>query len=203
MKLKKINLSLILYCNESEMWSVSDEDVSHGSSLILLLELAQFTLNGLNKRCRWRGLWVAITSGRSDGSSWDLQNSFRTMKVTSTKRSHQRRMGAVQAAAPSAIGGRWWLSRMCWFRCLLWLCRGWSLRGVVRLCRIAKERGWFGNLPLSWLYFQDAYLGSPAEEPRCSRFVVRRLLVKSREGNGMGRSSWLAYICMAPSSRPS
>lgn len=47
------------------------------------------------------------------------------------------------------------------------------------------------------------YLGKPADEPRCSRFVVRRLFVKSREGNGMGRSSWLAYICMAPSSRPS
>lgn len=185
------------------MLTVSDEGISHGSSLILLLKLAQFTLNGLNKRRRWCGLWVAITSGRSYGSSRDLQNSFCTMKVTSTKRSHQRRMGAVQAAAPSAIGGRWWLSRMCWFRCLLWLCRGWSLRGVIRLSRIAVERGWFDNLLLTFLFFRDVYLGSPAEEPRCSRFVVRRLLVKSREGNGMGRSSWLAYICMAPSSRPS
>jgi len=49
----------------------------------------------------------------------------------------------------------------------------------------------------------DPHLGNPADEPLCSRFVALRLLVKFWVGRGMGMSSWLEYICRAPSRSPS
>jgi len=49
----------------------------------------------------------------------------------------------------------------------------------------------------------EPHLGNPADEPLCSLFVTLLLFVKFWVGKGMGISSWLEYICRAPSKSPS